>query len=601
LRNRGVIIFLLFAFLISSISGCDESAAGDGAGEMVLYSALSAKVRSMDPGDIGDVISAKVTGQFFECLYQYHYLKRPYEIIPQLAESLPEISEDGLTYTIKIKKGVRFVDDECFAGGKGRELKSSDFVFAWKRIANIKYLSQNWWIFDSKIVALDEFREYTKTCGSMSDVDYSRQVEGLQAPDDYTLVIKLTKRWPQIVYLLAHQPTGPVAEEAVDLYGKDIISHPVGTGPYKLKQWNRGSYIEMVRNENFRDEFYPTQGEESDAENGFLVDAGKKLPMVDRLFFVIITEEQPRWLQFMRGKIDATGIPKDNFSQAISVSRGITPEMQQRGIHLKKFRDPSTFWISFNMEDPIVGKSKNLRKAISYSVNRSEYIKLFWNGRDEVAYGFIPPMMKAYNPDVKGYGISFDADKAREFVKAAQQDFDGKLPAIKFSMGGTGTLSRQIGQYYQNCFSAVGLDVEMDYMDWPTFQQKVKTKSVQMFSLGWIGYIPDTENFLQVFYSKNVSPGTNNFNYVNPEFDSIYEQISVMPDCSERTELYRKAEKIVIDDCLAVFINHRVAYVLHHDWVGNYKPHVFQYGLAKYRRIDTEKRKAYKELLRKLK
>jgi len=384
---------------------------------------LPAKVRSMDPGDIGDKISAAVVGQFFECLYQYHFLKRPYEIIPQLAESLPEISEDGLTYTIKIKKGVRYVDDKCFTDGKGKELKSSDFVYAWKRIANIKYLSQNWWIFDNKIVGLDEFREYTKSCKNAGEVDYTREVEGLQTPDDYTLVIKLKKRWPQIVYILAYLATSPIAKEAVDFYGKDIVGHPVGTGPYKLKQWNRGSYIEVVRNEDFHDEFYPTEGEESDLENGFLADAGKKLPMIDRIFFVIITEEQPRWLQFMRGKIDAAGIPKDNFSQAISVSRGVTPEMERRGIHLKKYYEPNTFWIGFNMEDPVIGASRNLRKAISYSVNRAEYIKLFWNGRDDIAYSFVPPMMKAYNPDVKEFGISYDPDKAREFVEAAKRDF----------------------------------------------------------------------------------------------------------------------------------------------------------------------------------
>jgi ABC-type oligopeptide transport system substrate-binding subunit len=138
-------------------------------------------------------------------------------------------------------------------------------------------------------------------------------------------------------------------------------------------------------------------------------------------------------------------------------------------------------------------------------------------------------------------------------------------------------------------------------MDWPTFLNKVKTKSTQMFILGWIADIPDTENFLQLFYSKNVSPGSNSFNYISSEFDRMYERIAVMPDSPERLAAYRQAEEFILKDCPAIFVNHRVAYVLHHDWLYNYKPHVFQYGLSKYRRIDTEKRKAYKELLRKLK
>ena len=217
-------------------------------------------MRGLDPGDIGDTTSSTVASQIFDCLYQYHYLKRPYELIPSLAEDMPQISDDGLTYTIKIKKGIRFADDACFADGKGRELKADDFIYAWKRIANIKYLSKNWWIFDGKIVGLNEFREYTKTCATAADVDYGRAVEGLQTPDDHTIVIKLKKPWPQITYLLAHLPTAPIAKEAVDKYGKDIVSHPVGTGAFVLKIWRRGSYIELEKNPGFRDEYYPSEG-----------------------------------------------------------------------------------------------------------------------------------------------------------------------------------------------------------------------------------------------------------------------------------------------------------------------------------------------------
>jgi len=591
---------VVFTTALLIIAGCSSSPSGDDSNEVVLYTTLPTKIRGLDPGDIGDVYSAVIAGQFFECLYQYHYLKRPYEVIPLLAEGMPQVSKEGLTYTIKIKKGVYFADDECFPDGKGRELKASDFVFAWKRIANIKYFSKNWWIFDDKVRGLDEFREYTKSCKSEADVDYSRKVEGLQTPDDYTIVIRLKKPWPQIVYLLAHQPTAPVAKEAVVYYSKDIINHPVGTGPFKLKIWHRGSYIEMVRNPNFRGEFYPSEGDEGDLEKGFLKDSGKRLPMVDRIFFVLIEEDQPRWLQFLRGKIDATSIPKDNYGQAIDAYRDLTPDMKKRNIHLETFKNPDTFWIGFNMEDDVLGKNKPLRKAISYAIDREKYIKVFWNDRDDIAYGFIPPVMKAYNPEISKVGISYDSEEAMQLVKEAETIYGGKLPTLTFSMGGTDTLQRQIGQFYKRCFKDVGLEVEVDYMDWPTFQDKVKTKSVQMFSLGWVADYPDTENFLQLFYSKNASPGTNNFNYSNPKFDKIYEQVAVMPDSPERTELYRKAELIIVEDCPAAFINHRVAYILHHDWVGNYKPHVFQYGLAKYRRIDMKKRAAYKELLKRI-
>lgn len=605
--RRGLTTFFLFVFLafmvllgvLSIFAGCGRSASVPDSNEVVLYSALAAKVRGLDPGDIGDTTSSSVASQIFECLYQYHYLKRPYELIGQLAEAMPEVSADGLTYTIKLKKGVYFTNDRCFENGKGRELKADDFIFAWKRIADIKYLSKNWWIFDNKIVGLDEFREYSKSCKKAKDVDYSREVEGLQAPDDYTLIIKLKKPCPQITYLLAHLPTAPVAKEAADYYGKDIINHPVGTGPFKLKLWHRGSYIELVKNADFRAEFYPSEGQDADLADGYLTDTGRRMPMVDRILLMIVQEDPPRWFLFMKGKIDISGIPKDNFSEAIDQRGGLTSQMQKRHIHLRVFRDPSTYWIGFNMEDELLGANKPLRQAISCAVDRKKYIELFTNNRGEVASGFIPPLMKSYNPQIKEMAeTAYDSERARQLIKQAEQIHGGKLPQLTLAMPGTDVVFRQRGEFLNRCFKTVGLDVEIDYMDWPTFQNKVKTKSAQMFSLGWIADYPDTENFLQLFYSKNASPGPNNFNYFNPEFDRIYEQITVMPDSPERTSLYRKAEQVVVRDCPAVFLMHGVAYVLHHDWLKNYKPHAFGYGLSKYRRIDNTRRAAYRELLK---
>jgi ABC-type transport system substrate-binding protein len=496
-----------------------------------------------------------------------------------------------------------FQDDKCFPGGKGRELKARDFVYALKRVANIKNLSENWAMFYDKIVGLDEFREYTKSCKSAQDVDYSREVEGLQTPDDYTLVIKLKRPWPQLVgTALADRVTAPIAKEAVDFYGRDIVSHPVGTGPYKLKEWRRGSYIELVRNENFRGEAYPSEGEPGDAEAGYLDDAGKTMPFIDKIIWTIIEEHQPAWFLFLQGKLDASVIPKDNYNEAITETIELTPAMKQRNIHLRKFIDPSTFWLGFNMQDPVLGKNKPLRRVISYAIDRQKFIELFTNNRDKVAHGFVAPLMDSYDSEIKKYGYaSYDPKKARELLKEAREIYGGELPELRIAMPGTSTWDRQFGQFLKRHINAVGLEVEVEYMDWPTYQEKLNTKSTQMFASGVRASIPDAEDFLGLFYSKNWSPGSNKFNYSNPEFDKLYEKVAVMSTSLERLQLYRKMELIVLEDCPAAFLNHRVSYVLHHDWYKNYKPHVFQYGLAKYRRIDIAKRAAYKELLKKIK
>lgn len=585
-----------------AVTGCDGSS-GDERHETVLRLPTSGKLTGLDPGMMRDLNSMEVCSHIFETLYQYHFLKRPYEMIPLLAEQMPQISDNMRVYTIKIKNGVYFQDDKCFPNGKGRELKAQDFVYSIKRIADIKNLSQNWSLFDNKIAGLDEFREYTKTCKSRGDVDYSLEVEGLQTPDDYTLVIKLKRPWPQLVgTALADISTAPVAKEAVDFYGKDIVSHPVGTGPFKLKEWRRGSYVSLVRNPTFRDERYPSEGEPSDAEAGYLDDAGKRLPLVDGIVWTIIQEAQPAWLLFLQGKFDAMALQKDNFDEVMVGDGQLTPKMKQFEIRLKPFQEPSTFWLGFNMQDPVLGKNKPLRRAISYASDRQKFIDLFYAGLGHVAHGFVAPQMDSYDPTIKEKGFAkYDREKARELVKEAEKIHGSKLPELKIAMGGTSTFYRQYGQFLERQFKAVGLEVEIQYMDWPTYLEKVKTRSAQIFTAGVVASIPDAEDFLGMFYSKNWAPGSNSFNYLNPEFDRLYEKVAVMRDSPERRELYRKMELIVLEDCPAAFECHRVIYRLHHDWYKNYKQHAFQHGLGRYRRIDAKKRAAYKELLKKIK
>ncbi len=581
----GAVVYILY----SSFRSRDNSSED----EMVIYSGIGSKIASLDPGNIGDTSSSAVASQIFECLYDYHYLKRPYQLIPKLAEDMPKVDEDRIVYTIKIKKGVYFTDDFCFDGQR-RELIAEDFVYSWKRLANIKYLSRNWWIFDGRIKGLDDFREYTKSCKSMDEVDYSRPVEGLKALDKYTLRITLTKPWPQILYLLAHLPTAPVAKEAVNYYGKSIINHPIGTGPFVLKKWNRGSYIEMVLNEGFRDEFYPSQGQEMDIKNGYLADAGKKLPFADRLFFMLIEEDPPMWFLFLQGKLDASAIPKDNFQQAIQEGQNLSEELVEKGVELKTYRNPSTYWIGFNMEDPVLGKNKPLRQAIACCIDKKHYIDLFTNNRAEMAQGFIPPLMKSYDPEITERGFHCDIERGKKLVEQAKQLNKGMLPVLTLAMPSTDVVARQYGQFYKKSFKGIGLELEIDYMDWPTYLERMHRKDLQMFQSGWIADYPDAENFLQLFYGKNVSPGPNSFNYINAEFDKLYEEASVMPDTPERTKLYRQAQEMIIEDCPAVFLLHGVAFTLHHSWVENYKPNTFQHGLSKFRRINVEKRRAYK-------
>jgi ABC-type transport system substrate-binding protein len=590
---RTTLLALIVTLL--ALSGCGESGSGGAPtdGQLTTYGAISSKVRGMDPMDIGDTTSSAMASNIFDCLYQYHYLKRPYELVPSLAAEMPTVSEDGLTYTIKLRDDVYFQDDECFTatGGKGRKLVADDIVYSWKRIADIKNVSKNWWIFDGRIKGFDDFREYTKTAADKKDVDYSRPVEGLVAVDDHTLQVTLVKPWPQVVYMMSHLPTAAVPREAVEHYGEEFINHPVGTGPYRLKEWRHGSKIVLERNPTYREELYPSEGEPGDEAKGLLADAGKPMPLIDRVEISVIEEDQPLWLKFVGGVLDIGGIPKDNFDTAISPNRELTPELQAKGIVLEIYDDPATFWYGLNMEDPVVGKNLPLRQAMNLAIDRQEYLKLFLNNRGTPARGVLPPMLSGYDPDLNSPYTVYDPDLAREKVKEAEKVHGGPLPTIILTMGGTGSTDRQQGEWLKRAYEKVGIKLDVDYMDWPSAQEKVKTKSAQMYAMGWVADIPDAENFMQLFYGPNASPGPNNMNYKNPEADKLYERLSVMENSPERNEIVRQMQQTVVDDLPCVLTVHRVVFLLHYDWLHNYKPHVFGYGLGKYRNVDAELRR----------
>lgn len=603
--NSFIVVYagLLAAIAAAVFVGCRKSSTPPQTDRMLIRLPLFTKIQTLDSGNLTDVYSLGIASQIFESLYEYHYLKRPCELVPLLAEEMPQISDDYLTYTIRIKKGIFFQDDPCFPDGKGREVTAADFVYALKRIANVKYMSQRWPDWNGRIVGLDEFREFTKGFQRELDVDYSRPVEGLQALDDYTLQFKLTKPWPQLAWYLASAVTAPAAREAAEYYGRDIMYHPVGTGPFRLKIWQRSFYIELVRNETWHGGFYPAEGEPSDAENGYLADAGKPLPFADAILYRIIEEFQPAWLMFLRGDLDMMQIFKDNFSQAVNPDTlTAAPEMSERGIRLLVFDDPSVFWVGFNMQDAVLGPNKPLRKAICRAIDRQAANRLFFNGVHKIAYGYLPPGLEEYDPNIVHTDYArYDPAEARALIQEAQALFGGPIPPLTIAIPGTSNLDRQIGQFLQKYFADVGLQLRVDYMDWPTYLDGLNKGKLQIFFSGASPSIPDSLDMLMAFCSWNWGYGGNHFYYSNPQFDELYRQVEGMFPGPERTRLCRRMERIMLDDYPAAFLNHRVSIAIIHDWYRNAKPHVFSYNTAKYRKIDLEQRSRYKKLLKELK
>jgi len=547
------------------------------------------KIKGLDPAHADDLYSGTEVGRVYEGLLQYHYLKRPYVLIPNLAESMPEISADGKTLTFKLKKGVLFQDDASFkeTGGKGRELTAEDFIYSFKRLADPKVASSGWWVFDEKIAGLNEWRDAASKAGT---TDYAKPVEGLKAMDRYTLQLKLTKRSAQFLYSLAMSFTCAVPHEAVEHYGKEFLNHPVGTGPFRLEEYNPASKLVWVKNPTYRKELYPSEGEPSDKENGNLVDAGKPLPFSDKLVVQVFVEQQPQWLTFLSGKLDASSIPKDNFAQAITSGKELTPELKEKGIRLIIAPGLDITHDTFNMVDPLFGKNKFLRQAISLAINEEPIIELFYNGRAIPAQGPIPPGIEGYDPEFKNPYRQFNLAKAKELLaKAGFPDGKGLAP-IEFATVASST-SRQMTEYFEKSLSAIGVKVKVNSYSWPEFQAAVRNKRAQMWGQAWSADYPDAENFLALFYGKNVSPGPNDSNYQNPEFDRLYEKALTLQDTPARTAIYKQMVKMLVEDAPWIFGVHRLGYGLVQPWLKNYKQHDFDHSKAKYYRVDPSLKK----------
>lgn len=575
------------AVILALISGCTKKGDVDTSNTLHTYS--TAKIKGLDPAFADDLYSGKEVTRVYEGLLQYHYLKRPYELIPALAEEMPKISTDGKTYTFKLKKGVLFQDDAAFkaTNGKGREVVAEDFIYSLKRIADPKLNSPMWWLFDGKIAGLNAWREAGSKSGTP---DYAAKVEGLTAIDPYTLEIKLAQRSYQFIYALAMPAASVVAKEAVEAYGAEFLNHPVGTGAFKVQEYNPASKIVYVKNPTFRGEKYPSEGEKGDQEAGLLADAGKSVPFVDKIVLTVYTETQPMWLTFMQGKLDFASIPKDNFSQAVGANKELLPELANKGIKLHKTPSLDVTHTSFNMTDPLVGKNKALRQAISLAYDMDKYIELFYNGRAISAQGPIPPGLAGYDPNQKNPYKQFNVEKAKELLAKAGYPGGKGLPPLEY-LSLSDSTSRQSVDFFQQQLQALGITLKVQTFSWPEFQQSLKNKKGQMWSFAWGADYPDAENFLQLFYSKNGPPGPNDSSYNNPEFDKMYDKSLTMNDSPARTELYKKMADIVIEDTPWIFGAHRLTFNLVHPWLKNYKTHEFEHGMSKYYRVDSGQKK----------
>jgi len=570
-------------------------AAGQGWCESVFHGETG-RLTSLDPARVMDVPSVQAVSKIYEGLLQYSYLDRPYKVEPLLAEAMPEVSTNGLEYTFRIRRGIHFQDDPCFAagGGKGRELTAEDFVYSIKRVADPRVGSSGYWAFRGRIAGLDEFREKAAT----EKADYDAPVEGLQATDRYTLRMRLTQPFPALLWILTMNYAYAVPREAVEYYGGEFVNHPVGTGPYVLLSHVHNYRLEFVRNPTWqqtgRTDSYPSAGAPGDAEAGLLADAGARIPFLDRIVQYVIGDASTQWLMFLSNELEMSAISRDNWDAVIVRQDELAGDLARRGIVMDRTPSLDTSYIGFNMEDPVVGTNRLLRQAMMAAFDREKWVR-FQNGRVVPADGPVPPVMRHADPGRTRF--PYDVERARALLSAAgypggRDPRTGRRLELTLELGSGGSDTRESAEVMASFMERIGIVLKPSFNNWPAFLKKVEQRQAQMFMMSWVADYPDPENFLQLFYGPNETPGANRCNYHNAEFDRLYESALRMPEGPPKHEIHAAMEKIVMEDCPWLFLHHNMSFSLRHGRLRNYKPHDFPYGMIKYYRLGVLARPA---------
>ncbi len=644
----------------------------------IHYAPFSGRPKHLDPAQSYSSNEIAFTAQIYEPPLQYHFLKRPYELIALTTTDIPKavyidkdgdpLSEDAAIediaytlYDIQIKPGIMYQPHPAFAkDAQGnalylsvspehvekifslndfpetgtRELVADDYIYEIKRLASPRIHSPIFGLMSEYIVGLAEYGKQLaqvnkKLSHEQSETSYldltQYDLDGVQLLDRYTYRVKIYGKYPQFLYWLAMPFFAPIPPEVDRFYSQSGLDkknvtldwYPVGTGPYMLTENNPNMRMVMEKNPNFHGELYPDEGEPGDSEAGYLDDANRPLPFIDKVVRTLEKEDIPAWNKFLQGYYDASGISSDSFDQAIRFNTqgeaGLSEDMQEKGIKLITAVGTSTYYMGFNMNDPVVGglddKNRKLRQAISIAIDYEEFISIFLNGRGISAQGPLPPGLFGYRDGEAGinpYVYDWvDGEAKRKSIEEAKKllseagypngrdEQTGKPLIIYFDTTATGPDDKSRMDWFRKQFQKLNIQLVVRGTDYNRFQDKMLKGTAQFFQWGWNADYPDPENFLFLLYGPNEKMdknGENAANYKNPEFDRLFEKMKNMNNGPQRQTIIDEMIDIVRKDSPWIWGLHPKQFSLYHNWYYNAKPNLMANNTLKYRRIDPQAR-----------
>jgi oligopeptide transport system substrate-binding protein len=551
-----------------------------------LHVAFAVAENGFDPQAVYDTYSFDVCHAIFDPLYTYDYFARPERLVPNTAAGPPEISDGGRTFTVKVRPGIYFADDPAFKGHR-RELVAEDYAYSIKRIFDPKVRSYWLYIFERRLVGLDDALKRARKVGRF---DYDQRIEGLQVLDRYTLRLRFKDPFYAFQHWLTYDGLAAVAREVVETYrdsSNRVMEHPVGTGPYRLKDWVRGQKIVLEANPGYRDETYPVPGAGSEPGDAAVAqpNAGKKLPIIGRVEVSIIEEELPRLLTFDSGALDYLELSA-GIADNVLAGDTLLPVYARRSTVLHRQTEPSLTFTFFNMDDPVVGgytpEKIALRRAIAMGYNRQEEIAVLRHGQGKLASQLVPPGVPGHDPALVPKN-GYDPAAARALLdRFGYKDRDGdgyretpdgkQLTITKAST--PAAIDRTENELWKKNMDAIGIRMAFFSQKWPELNKMSEAGQLQMWGLSWISAVPDPEPFATPLYSKTI--GTqNDARFRLPAYDEAYEAAMLLPDGPERTALYRRMTELVLSYTPWLLGMNRYANVIAQPWLKGYKQSPF--------------------------
>ncbi|MTV38549.1 heme-binding protein [Duganella radicis] len=548
------------AMLITAVACAVAPAKAGGQYEQkVLHAFLSTGETALDPAVASDIATLSLLENLFDPLLRYDYLARPVKLIPNTLAAMPEVSDDGKTYTFRLRDDVYFTPDAAFKGTK-RQVTADDYVYSLKRLYDPALKSPWLYLFDG--------------------------VADIQPVDKLTLRIRLNAPDPNFLFYLAMPATSVVAREVMEAYGAQAGNHPVGSGPFRIGSWKRSDQIVLLANREFR----PTEFQ------------GKRLPILDRIDIKIVEEYQSRVLGFLNGEFDfLEQLPESMKEMVLTDDARLKPELARKGMVLAPFPVLQTYYMWMNMDDPLIGgysKEKvALRRAIAMGYDRAEDIGMMKKGLALPAITPLPPNVLGYDPQYRS-PVAYDPALANALLdrygyRKGKDGFrtqpDGK-PLTLVMHSEASTVGRLRDELWHKNLNAIGLKVVFKSDKKTEIIKASRLGAVMMFETNWVADFPDGDNFYQLLYGPNA--GRANYARFNlPAYNQRYEQARLMGESPRRTALYDELANIIHAYTPWVLLTHPISADLQQPWLKNYRRHPVE--LTNWRYLDVDAHTAH--------